>query len=202
MSIVYNVKAAIVNESKTEIQRLAAKITQVSKNTDEDFIKTFPVVTHPRNLSHYSILKEELETTKKTNFLGISFISYGYISFIHFTAAFKLFQLDKDDELCFYLDNGEQINFIFTAPKTAVGFVHKNVHPIKDAELQLLSQHNIDYWKITSAKKQLSMIGGFCFNEYNKQYKSQKVGQKMLKLMAENILIIKDKLNELGRIGS
>jgi hypothetical protein len=43
------------------------------------------------------------------------------------------------------------------------------------------------------------MIGGFCFNEYNKQYKSQKVGQKMLKLMAENILIIKDKLNQNGQ---
>jgi len=196
MSIVYNVKAAIVNESKTEIERLAAKITQVSTHSDEDFIKTFPIVTHPKNLSAYSMLKEDLESYKKANFLGISFISYGYINFIHFTSAFKSFQLEKEDRIVFYFENGEEMEFNFSAPKTTVGFVNKNIHPIKDAELQVLGNNNLDFWKLSSKKRNLNMIGGFCYNEFNKQYKSQKVGQKMLRLMAENILIVKDKLND------
>jgi hypothetical protein len=38
------------------------------------------------------------------------------------------------------------------------------------------------------------MVGGFTFNEVNKQYKSRKVGQKLFQLMAENILKTKKKL--------
>jgi len=58
-----------------------------------------------------------------------------------------------------------------------------------------MSQSNLDYWMLTGKKKHLNMVGGFCYNEFNKQYKSEKVGQKMFRLMAENIMIIKDKLN-------
>ena len=129
------------------------------------------------------------------NFLGISFLSYGYINFIHFTSAFRLFQLDKEDEITMYFDNGEQMRFLFTAPKTTEGFMSKNIHPIKDSDLLLLSSRNLDYWKLENKKKGIALVGGFCYNEYNKQYKSVKVGQKMLRLMAEHILIIKEKLN-------
>lgn len=195
MSIVYNVKAAIVNESKTEIERLAAKITQVAKNSDEDFIRTYPIVTHPKNLAQLSALKDDLEPTRKMNSLGISFISYGYINFIHLTSTFKNFPLDKDDKITFYIEDGETLELTFTAPKTTVGFLNKNIHPIKDADLQLLSSKNMEYWKLFNKKKNLNIVGGFCYNEFNKQYKSDKVGQKMFRLMAENILIIKDKLN-------
>lgn len=195
MSIVYSIKAAIVNESKTNIERLAAKITQVSNKTDEDFIKTFPLITNSRNLASITNLKDDLEVYKNKNFLGISFLSYGYINFIHFTSTFRSFQLDKDDQLTFYFKDAEPMEFVFNTPRTTEGFINKNIYPIDDVSLTILSENNLEYWKLKSQAKNLQLVGGFCFNDYNKQYKSQKVGQKMLRLMAENILIIKDKLS-------
>lgn len=196
MSITYNVKAAIVNESISVIERFAAKITQVTKNCEEDYIKTFPLQTHRKNLTILSTIMQDLPPFKKAAFLGISFISYGYINFIHFTSSFKLFQLEKDDQIIFYFEDGESMEFTFHAPKTTVGFVNKNVHPIKDADLHMLKDKTLDHWKIVNKQNRLHIVGGFTFNEYNKQYKSTKIGQKLFRLMATNILVEKEKLSK------
>jgi len=137
---------------------------------------------------------------KKNAFLGISFLSYGFISFVHFSSSFKLFQLEKGDKISFHFEDGEQIEFVFHSPKTTVGFINKNVHPIKDEELQKLENANLDFWKITNTDKKISMAGGFAYNDFNKQYKSQKTGQKLLRLMAKHILITKEQLNERSKI--
>lgn len=194
MSITYSVQAAIVNESASSFERLAAKITQVNKNCAENYIKTYPALTHPRNLNRFQSLKEDLDSYRKENFLGLSFTSYGFISFIQFTSTFHLFKLEKDDRVILYLEDGEQLEFIFKTPATTSGMLIKNIQPIKDEELEKLASGSLAYWKITNKRQNLELIGGFEFNETNKQYKSPRVGQKLFRLMAENILKIKDEL--------
>lgn len=194
MPVTYDVKAAIINESKTNIERYAARIVQVTRNTEEDYIKTFLLPTHPKNLAHQKSLKEDLESNRSP-FLGISFLSYGVISFIHFTSTLKLFQLNQSDSVSFYFDKGDPLSFYFHSPKTIDGFTTKNVHPVKDQELETLENCNLEYW-IATNKDGKSMAGGFTFNEHNKQYKASKIGQRILRLMAKNILITKEELRQ------
>jgi hypothetical protein len=195
MSIVYNVKAGIVNESVSEFARLAAKILQVSKHGTESFVKTFPIVTHPKNLSILSQIEKELPPYKKAAYLGISFVSYGFVNFIEFTSCFGMFQLNKGDKITFYFEGEEEpMEFSFQFPRKEDGRCSKNIHPIRDQELQLLKSNNLDYWKITNSETGKFMIGGFTFNELNKQYKSKKIGQKLFRLMSENIMITKTQL--------
>jgi hypothetical protein len=194
MPVTYDVKAAIINESKTNIERYAARIVQVTRNTEEDYIKTFLLPTHPKNLAHQNSLKEDLESTRSP-FLGITFLSYGVISFIHFTSTLKLFQLNQSDSVTFYFDKGDPLSFYFHSPKTIDGFTTKNVHPVKDQELETLENCNLEYW-IATNREGKSMAGGFTFNEHNKQYKASKIGQRILRLMAKNILITKEELRQ------
>ena len=193
MPVNYNVKAAIINESKSNIDRFAARIVQVTSHTGEDYIKTFPLLTDPKNLSHLNSLRQELFSEKKDHFLGISFLSYGIISFVHFTSTLNLFHLDSGDSITFFFDSGDKLAFSFQSPKTADGYAYKNIHPVTDAQLGILQSANLLSWKLTNTQSQ-SLIGGFTFNEHNKQYKSARTGQKILRLMAENILIAKEQL--------
>ena len=195
MSIIYKVKAGIVNQSNSEFERFAAKILQVSDNSDEDFIKTYPFVPHAKNNAVLSLIGRELPPYKKASYIGISFFSYPFFNFIEITSTFKAFPLNMGDKVVFYLDGLEDpIELTFKYPKTAAGFASKNIHPLSDQHLALFSRHPLDYWKVDNKDIDKSMVGGFTFNEVNKQYKTRKVGQKLFQLMAENILKTKKKL--------
>jgi len=194
MPVNYYVKAAIINESKTKIERYAAKIVQVSKHTDDEYLKTYPLTNDLSNLSHLSALKEDLDTHREP-FLGISFLSYGFISFIHFTSNLRLFHLEKGDEIEFFFENGQSLLFKLHSPRTPDGLLSKNVHPVKDSDLEIMRSSNLSYWKITNSNK-LSLTGGFVYHDHNKQYRTGKTGQRIFRLMAESILLAKEQLTK------
>jgi hypothetical protein len=195
MTAIYNVKAGIVNQSSSEFERLAAKILQVSETSSEDFIKTYPFIPHPKNNAILSLIGRELPPYKKASYIGISFFSYKYFNFIEVTSTFKLFPLNQGDKMVIYLEGEyDPIELVFTYPRSSAGFATKNIHAISDQQLLALSQHTLDYWKVVNAKEDKTMVGGFTFNEVNRQYKSRRVGQRMFQLMAENILKAKKKL--------
>ena len=195
MSVVYKVKAGIVNQSNSEFDRYAAKILQVCDNSDEDFIKTYPFIPHAKNNPILSLIGRELPPYKKASYIGISFFSYPFFNFIEITSTFKAFPLNQGDKIIFYLEgHDDPVEIVFKYPKTAAGFASKNIHPLSDADLALFHRHTLDYWKVVNHDIDRSMVGGFTFNEVNKQYKSRRVGQKLFQLMAENILKTKKKL--------
>lgn len=195
MSIVNHVKASIVNESTSHIERLAARITRLSLNSDDPFIRTYPLVQHVRNLSVLSRIREDLHSCKKTSFLGISFVSYGCINYIQFYFSFRNLRLDAGDHITFYFREGAPLEFHFNASQTEGGFVYKNLVPITDNELSFISRHNLDCWKITNPASKLDLYGGFTSDDSNKQYRSERSGQKLFRHMAGTLLKVKQQLN-------
>jgi hypothetical protein len=192
---VYNVKAGIVNQSSSEFDRFAARILQVSDNTTEDFIKTYPFIPHPKNNAILSLIGRELPPYKKAAYIGISFFSYRYFNFIEITSTFKLFPLNQGDKMVFHLEGEyDPIELIFSYPKSNSGFATKNIHPLTDQQLALFSQSTLDHWHVINKEVDKSMVGGFTFNEVNRQYKSRRVGQQLFKLMSANILKAKKQL--------
>ena len=190
MAIVYNVKAGIVNQGNSEIERPTAKILRISNNTNEDFIKTYPFSTERRNFSMRTVVDNE----SKSAFIGISFICYRQVSFIQFSSTLKSFPLNQGDQITLFLENEDSLEFIFYFPKSNSGFVSRNIHPLRDVDLELLSRCSLDHWQLVNKEQDYSLIGGFAPNDDNKQYKSPKIGQKILQLMAENIIRAKKML--------
>jgi len=190
MPISYNVSAAILNESETTIERLVATITKVAKHCEHSFLKTHPLPTHSKNLRILSTICDEFNM--RDPYLGISFKSYGWLNYIHFTSSLKKFTLQQGDELVFVFDDKEELRFTFSEPCTKSGHIFNNQQLIKDAELRMLQSKKLEYWKLVNNTVQTYIVGGFSFNEHNKQYKSNKVGQRILQLMAEKILTIKE----------
>ena len=194
MPVNYDVKAAIVNESHTHIERLAAKIIRLSGKANDEFLKTFPLAGDMHNKRTFALLKEEFYSTTRINYLGIGFVSYGVANYIKFASCFKSFSLEQGDRIELYFEDEDQtcITIHFNSKKQVLGFLNRNTHIISDEELAFISQHNLKYWKLYSEASGLSIVGGFAHVEQNSQYKSEKVGQKILKLMAENILTAKE----------
>lgn len=192
MPVHYDVKAAIVNESQTHIERLVAKIIRLSGKANDEFLKTFPLEGNSKNNRTFAILKEDIYSSTRINYLGIGFVSYGVANYIKFASCFKSFSLEQGDKIEFYFEDDTCYSFEFTSPKQNIGFLNRNTHIITDQQLEYISKNNLKYWKLYSAKADLSIVGGFVHVEQNNQYKSEKVGQKILKLMAENILTAKE----------
>lgn len=194
MSTVNHVKASIVNESTSHIERLAARITRLSLNSDDQFIRTYPLVQHVRNLSVLSRIREDLDSCKKT-FLGISFVSYGFINYIQFYFSFRIFRLDAGDHITFYFRDGGQLEFHFHSAQASNGFLCKNLVPITDHELNYMSRHDLDCWKLSNPARKLDLYGGFAGDDSNKQYGSERSGQKLFRQMAGTLLKVKQQLN-------
>ena len=130
MSIVYNVKAGIVNESATQIARFAAKIIQVA-NTEQGFIKTFPYPDF-RNRAVLHLIKNELPPNRRKSYIGIGFTSYNCINYLELYSAFSAFSLEKGDIIELYFENEEIVRFSFMTNGSQAGTLRKNVHPLSE----------------------------------------------------------------------
>lgn len=192
MPVYYDVKAAIVNESSSHIERLAVRIIRLSGRINDEFIKTYPVPGHPANKKIFALLNEDFYAPSKADYLGISFVSYGIANYIKFISSFKCFPLDLGDSIEFHFEDGTCMEFVFMANKCSAGITSNNLHIITDIDLSYLSENNLKYWKVYNNAENTSMIGGFVNMDSNRQYKSGKVGQKIFRLMAENILKAKE----------
>ncbi|MGN6568425.1 MAG: hypothetical protein ACTHJ0_10755, partial [Flavipsychrobacter sp.] len=109
---------------------------------------------------------------------------------------FKSFPLNKGDEFVFYFENGEKLVFNLAFDEKKDGYMFRNMHLIKDSEIELIKQADLKFWKITNNKRNISMIGGFTYHENNNQYGSERTGKKLLKLMAKTILQAKSRLEK------
>ena len=191
MPIYYDVKAAIINESSTHIERLAARIIQLSDKVQDEFIKTFPFMSYPRNKATFARYGEDFYSPTKLHHLGISFVSYGYANYIKFASSFKSFPLKVGDRVEFYFEDETHMEFTFAGNGTKTGILDVNVHLIADRDLAFIAANNLKYWKLYNQEHEISLVGGFVQQEMNKQYQSERVGQKIFRLMAENILTAK-----------
>lgn len=191
-----SITASLVNEGTPSIERRVIKV-MLEKNNACDYLKTFPLETHMRNTAVLSILREELLPYKKIPaYLGIGFTSSENANYIQFTSTFKSFPLNKGDEFVFYFENGEKLVFNLAFDEKRDGYMFRNMHLIKDSEIELIKQADLKFWKITNNKRNISMIGGFTYHENNNQYGSERTGKKLLKLMAKTILQAKSKLEK------
>jgi|SRR5690606_16526824 len=193
MPPIVNIQASIVNEGTSEIERLAAKITQVSGQNDE-FIKTYPFFEDRANRRTMFQLKEELKKYTRLPQLGISFKSYGYFNYIEFTSEMKHFPLHSGDKIAFIFDNEEEMSFTFGSNAKPFGKFFRNLSLITDDQLQFLASNDMISWQLVNNQSGLTIMGGFKPEEENKQYKSPKTGQKLFKVMAHKILSIKSGL--------
>lgn len=196
MPVYYDVRAAIVNESSTHIERLAARIIQLSGKVNDEFIKTFPFMSYPRNKTAFTMSKDDFYSYNKVNYLGISFVSYEYANYIKFASSFKLFPLNEGDQIDFYFEDDTHMEFPFRSNKSSLGFLNTNMHLITDEDLNFIANNKLKYWKLYNTRHNVSLIGGFVHEEQNKQYKSEKVGQKIFRLMAENIILTKQTIKQ------
>jgi len=191
-----SITTALVNESTSGIERKVLKVV-LKKNSVDDHLKTFPFETHLRNTAVLPTLKEELLPYKKIPAcLGIGFTSSENANYIQFTSTFKSFPLNKGDEFIFYFENGEKLPFKLVYNEKRDGYMFRNMHLIKDSEIEMFKKADLKFWKITNTKRNISMIGGFTYHENNNQYGSERTGKKLLKLMAKAILQAKSKLEK------
>lgn len=193
MPPIVNIQASIVNEGTSEIERLAAKITQVSGQNDE-FIKTYPFFEDRANRSTMLLLKEDLKKYTKLPQIGISFKSYGYFNYVEFTSEMKHFPLNGADQIVFIFDNEEEMTFTFGSGAKPFGKFFRNLSLITDDQLQFLADNTMISWQLVNNESGLTIMGGFKSEDENKQYKSSKTGQKLFKVMAHKILSIKSGL--------
>ncbi len=193
MSIVYYAKASIVNESATQIERLAAKIVKVA-STDHGFIKTFPYPDF-RNRAVLHLIKNDIPPNKKISYVGISFVSYNCINYIELYSTFNAFDLGKGDETELHFEGGQILKFKFTGNSSLYGAARRNVHPISDTELEFIADNKLLFWKIFNSETGNALTGGFLYQEDNKQYKSENTGRQLLKTMAKEILAVKSVLH-------
>lgn len=191
MPIIYDARVSIVNEGTSEIERYVAKITQLAGIHGEGFIKTFPALLDRRNRNILSIIEEELPPSKKRSFLGIGFKAYPYNNYIEFFSTFKSFPISKGDYIILTFENKEQLEFKFEYFNKNLGYMNANMCPISDMELAYIANNKMASWQLFNEQRKYSMVGGFSFNEYNKQYMSEKVGQGLFKKMAQEILASK-----------
>ncbi len=192
MPIYYDVKAAVVNESSSHIERLAVKIIRLSGRPNDEFLKTFPIPGNSANRRIFSLLNEDFYAPSRADYLGISFVSYGVANYIKFVSSFKFFPLNLGDKVEFHFGDGTVMNLNLTCPPKDAGITSDNVHMIADRELAYMADNNLKYWKLYNVKEDITMIGSFVNIDHNPQYRSAKVGQKILRLMAENILQAKE----------
>jgi hypothetical protein len=192
MPVFYDVKAAIVNESSSHIERLAVKIIRLSGRSNEEFLKTFPIPGNSGNKRVFALLNEDFYAPIKADYLGISFVSYGVANYIKFVSSFKLFPLNNGDLIEFHFDDGSMMEFSFTCPPKNAGITNNNLHIITDKELSFIANNNLKYWKMHNNSDNITIIGGFVNTEVNRQYRSGRVGQKIFRLMVENILRAKE----------
>ncbi len=193
MPIVYRAKAMLVNESETNIERMAVKITQVA-NTDQGFIKTFPFTDY-RNRTVMHLIKQEMPPYKRAAYIGISFKFYNFINYIEFLSTFREFALNKGDEVEFHFADDTVMKFMFQGSSSAFGPARKNVYPLADAQLEFIANNKLAYWKITNVVSGTMMLGGFGYQDDNKQYKSEKTGKQLFTVMAKEIMSAKALLN-------
>lgn len=187
------IKAGIVNESNTEVERLAARITELS-NDDCVFIKTYPVPLHGLNRGQLSAYADSFTGDKKSNYLGITVISYALVNYLEFYSGFRGFPLAQNDEITLVLDDGREMEFVFTSRPVSVGYLKRNSCFISDQYLQYIAETPLAYWKLENKEENLVMIGSFEANEHNKQYRSKKTGQQLLQAMVKEVMTLKAEL--------
>ena len=189
------VKAGIVNESHTQVERLAAKILSLPGGSST-FIKTFALPTHPQNIKFANKLKNALSFSNGGH-LGISVSVYAGFNSIDFYSAMKEFPLQKGDEIILEFEDDERLQFVFTAINKTAGYMKRNNCLVPDAVLQHLATKRLKYWIVKNAKTNLEIVGGFDTNDHNKQYGSKKAGQQLLMSAMSEVLLLKHHLKSL-----
>lgn len=187
---IYDVKTSLINEGTADIERMMIKVTRLKGIPGEEFIKTFPLVEDRRNYRIIKEISEEVYPQKKRSFLGIGFNSYEYINYIKFYSTYKSFPLQKGDQITLYFEDGEEIHFSLEYTNKNEGYCMTNICPISDSDLEFLSLNRVEYWEISNAKQQ-QLLGGFCYQDNNRQYLTTKSGQDLFRKMAEEILSAK-----------
>lgn len=189
MPIVYSAQANFVNEGTPKFERLAIKITQIAKQPGE-YIKTFPFTDY-RNRSVMHVLKHELSPFKKASFIGIGLKSYDSINYIEFYSTYSYFSLQAGDEIELLFEDEAILKFAFQSNNMGFGWGKKNVHPISDLQLNFIANTKLLQWKIVNKANNHALLGGFGYQEDNRQYKSEKTGKQLFKTMARELLAFK-----------
>ena len=188
------IKAAILNEGDTEVERLAAKIVKLPGG-GISFIKTYALLTKNQNREAQKKLDGELTPTTNRGFLGIGLVSYAAVSYIEFYSAFKSFTLNKGDEITLFFED-EELAFVFNSVTRPFGYMKRNNCFIPENALQYIAENKLLYWKLLCKQQNLTITGGFDCNEHCNQYKSVKSGQKLLQDMTQAILTLKPQLHK------
>ncbi len=187
---IYDVKTSLINEGTEGIERMMIKVTLLKGVPGSEFIKTFPFLEDRRNYRILKAISEEVYPKKKRSYLGIGFNSYEYINYIKFYSTYKTFPIVKGDQIVLHFDNGEHIEFNLEYQSKSEGNCMTNICPISDIDLDFLATNRVEYWEIVNNNDQ-KLTGGFCYQENNRQYMSEKSGQDLFRKMAEEIILAK-----------
>ncbi len=187
------IMAAIVNESKTSVERLAARIVSLP-NDGGFFVKTCVLLTDKANMNAVKALHKELEPGATKGFLGISAISYTNVNYVEFYSSIKPFKLSKGDHITLVFENSGELMFEFRTESRPNGYLTVNSCFIDDNELKYLAETKLQYWILTDSHSGLSIKGGFECNEHHQQYRSKRSGQVLLQNLVKEILSLKSGL--------
>jgi len=187
------IKAAIVNESKTSVERLAARIISWP-NDGGFFVKTCVLLTDKANMNAVRALREELEPGATKGFLGISATSYTNVNYVEFYSSIRSFKLSKGDRITLVFENSGEFMFEFKTESRPNGYLRVNSCFIDDNQLAYMAETKLQYWILTDSHSGLSIKGGFECNEHNQQYRSKRSGQVLLQNLVKEILSLKSGL--------
>lgn len=181
------IQTAIINEGTPEIHRYAVKILKLG-GTDDQYIKTYPFIHDYRNSSIVNKLDHDRASIGPRLYIGLGFTAYEYNNYLQVSSTYKLFPLDKGCEIIFCFEDGTKLNFEFRYDKQNRGIFNENKLPISDTDLAFFAENKLSYWQIKNPEMSIKMFGGFNSIEGNKQYSSQKSGQRLFMQMANDVL--------------
>ncbi|MBN9485202.1 MAG: hypothetical protein BGO70_10545 [Bacteroidetes bacterium 43-93] len=187
------IKAAIVNESKTSVERLAARIISLP-NDGGFFVKTCVLLIDKANINAVRRLGEELEPGTTKGFLGISATSYTNVNYVEFYSSIRSFKLSKGDRITLVFENNGELMFEFKTESRPNGYLTVNSCFIDDTQLAYMAETKLQYWILTDKHSGISVKGGFECNEHNQQYRSKRGGQILLQNLVKEILLLKSDL--------
>lgn len=192
MPIIYNVKTSVIDEGTPPIERKVIKISQLGNAEGIEFIKTYPYLDNFKTRKLLPIIQNEYESTFHRNYIGIGFNIYEYANYIRLFSTYESFPLNAGDYIEFEFEDGYIHRCTFTSANRNIKFMNSNVAPLSDDELAYFAENKIVKWQLTNTEKDYTMVGGFIRQEYNKQYKSAKVGQELFKRMSKEVIATKE----------